>query len=270
MEYAYIIAIIVVVVYYYIRSKQTSAPSSLLNSKVYTTGGKGDDSATNIPMITPEEANTFLTENFTLSYYITITNLGGGTPDKNGQAMAPLIWIQGVGALVVDMISGNVYMIITSAPYDPTNPVPSTQIILLNGTNAGLFVNKWNQVTLTIGGSNACVYLNGNMIGNCISLANVSYTSPSGVYFLKGQGPAAVISSLQIFPTVLSSANIAINYKQTSDTSRSPINYEKADVTLSDIQNTIISLFCQTGLCPSNGSDDVTFGPFIKINYEYS
>jgi hypothetical protein len=262
---AIVVIILAVLIYYYFYYR-TQKPTSFLSSIVYTSGGIGNDTVANVPMMDPTDVSTYLGENFTLSFYLNINNLGGGTPNQ----YVPLIWIVGVGALVVDLVSGNVYMVITSAPVDPSNTAPSVNTILLTGTNAGLFINKWNQITLTITGTTACAYLNGNMVGNCISLINVMNTSPSGVYFLQGQGPPSTVTSVQAWAKILSSSAIASNYTNTSDSTGIPTNYQTPGVTLSDLENSIIDLFCQTGLCPSSGSDNTTFGPFTKINYEYS
>ena len=108
------------------------------------------------------------------------------------------------------------------------------------------------------------------MIGNCIPLANVTLASPTGVYFLQGQGPPATITSVQAWGNVLSQSVIAANYKNTNDGTGTPINYQTGTITLSDLVNSLINLFCQTGLCPTSSSDNTTFGPFTQINYEYS
>ena len=265
-----IVIIIIALVIYYFTYYKNQKPTSLLTPTVYSTSGQGVDAIKNVPMMTPDQINDYLGENFTFSYYMTLTNIGGGTPDANGQALAPLLWIVGVGALVVDMIKGNVYMIVISTPYDPSTPYPSTQTILLTGTDAGLFINKWHQITLTITGATVCVYLDGKMQGNCVTLPNVPLASPTGVYFLQGSGPAANVTSLQAYPFVLSASDIATNYKNTSDSSGNPINYTSKTISFSDMGSSIISLFCKTGLCPPTESNDVTFGPFQQINYVYS
>jgi hypothetical protein len=258
-----IIVLLGVLYYYYYVKKE---PTNLLSSSTYTSSGIGNDVVKDVSMMTPDEIKQFLGENFTLSYYITITNLGGGTPNQ----FVPLVWIAGVGALVVDMIAGTVYMIITSTPYDPSNTAPTVNTIILTNTDSGKFINKWNQVTLTVSGATVCVYLNGVQIGNCITLPNVPLTAPTGVYFLQGRGPAATIASLQAWPTVLSFSDISIQYKNTSDSIGAPIHVNSAGVNLSDFGTALLSLFCQTGLCPPPSSSDVTLGPFTKINYEYS
>ena len=235
-----IVTIIIVTILYYFFYYRNLKPSSFLTSTVYTTGGLGNDTIANVPMMTPTDVSQFLGENFTLSYYINMNNIGGGIINK----YVPLVWIVGVGALVVDLNGGDVYMVITSAPIDPSNDAPSVNTIKLSDTNSGLFLNKWNQLTLTISGINACVYLNGNMIGNCIPLANVTLASPTGVYFLQGQGPPATITSVQAWGNVLSQSVIAANYKNTNDGTGTPINYQTGTITLSDLVNSLINLFC--------------------------
>jgi hypothetical protein len=262
---AIVVIIILALIYYYMYYRNQK-PANFFSSMVYTSGGIGNDMVANVPMMDPTDVSLYLGENFTLSYYVNINNLGGGTPNQ----YVPLIWIVGVGALVVDLVSGNVYIVITSAPVNPSNTAPSVNTILLSGTNAGLFVNKWNQITMTASGRTVCVYLNGNMVGNCITLTNVTLASPTGVYFLQGQGPPSTVTSVQAWAKILSSSVIASNYTNTSDSSGTPISYQTGIVTLSDLGNSLIDLFCQTGLCPSSSSDNTTFGPFTKINYEYS
>jgi hypothetical protein len=260
-----VVIILLALIYYYVYYKNQK-PTSFLSSTAYTSGGIGNDTVANVAMMDPTNVHDYLGENFTLSFYLNINNLGGGNPNQ----YVPLVWIVGVGTLVVDLVSGNVYMVIASAPVDPSNTAPSVNTILLSGTNAGLFVNKWNQITLTLTGTTACAYLNGNMVGNCISLTNVTLASPTGVYFLQGQGPPATITSVQAWSKILSSSAIASNYTNTNDGTGIPINYQTATVTLSDLGNSLVNIFCQTGLCPSSGSDSTTFGPFTQINYEYS
>jgi len=251
-------------VVYYFAYYRTQEPGYLLDSTVYsTTGNDGMESAT---MMTPVQINKYMGENFTLSWYVTMTNTGGGTPGR----FTPLLWIVGVGAFVVDMTTGAVSMVVTSAPYDPSNPAPKTQTAVLAEANAGTFFNKWNQITLTITGANVCVYMNGNMVGSCITMPNVTLAAPTGVYFLKGQGIAASVTSLQAFPYVMTASDISNNYTATSDSSGNPINVQVPGVTWSTLGTSIVNLVCQTGLCPSGTSSDVTLGPFTEINYEYS
>jgi hypothetical protein len=261
-----LIIVITGLLIYYFAYYRNQKPTTYTDPMVYRSLGMGIETATNVPMMTPEQIKQFVGENFTISMFIKITNLGGSTPNK----LVPFVWIVGVGALVVDMTSGRVYVVITSAPVDAIIKAPTSNIILVNGTNAGQFVNKWNQVSLTIGGSSACVYLNGNMVGNCISLTNVPVTAPSGVYFLKGQGPPMVITSFQAWIKPLSAAEIVTNYTNTADSDGSPVNTQSTGASFSDMGTTLVSLFCQTGLCPPPVSNDVRLGPFTKINYEYS
>jgi hypothetical protein len=101
-------------------------------------------------------------------------------------------------------------------------------------------------------------------------LTNVITTAPNGVYFLQGQGPPATVTSVQAWAKVISSTAITTNYTDTNDGTGTPISYQTGTVTLSDIGNSLIDLFCKTGLCPTTSSDNTTFGPFTQINYEYS
>jgi len=251
---------------YYFAYYKNQAPTNYTSPIAYSTNGIGDV-VSNVSLMSPDQMNLFLGENFTLSYYITLTNPGNITSTGT---MSPILWVAGVGALVVDMASGNVSMAVTSAPYDPSNPSPTTQTVSLTGTRAGLFFNKWHQITMTVSGARVCVYVDGNQQGNCISLPNVPLGAPSGLYFLQGQGPAAVLASLQAYPRVLSSTEIAANYKSTSDSSGNPTNIPSSTVSFSDMGKSLVTLFCKTGLCPPNTSGDVRLGPFQQINYEYS
>jgi len=251
-------------VVYYFTYYRTQDPGYLLDSAVYST--TGNDGMATVTMMTPDQINKYMGENFTLSWYVTMTNIGGGIPGR----FTPLLWVAGVGAFVVDMTSGAVSMIVMSAPYDPSRPAPITQTVVLAGANAGTFFNKWNQITLTITGATVCVYMNGNMQGNCIIMPNVSLASPTGLYFLQGQGIAATVTSLQAYPYVMTSTDISNNYTATSDSSGNPINAQVPGVTMSNLGTSLVNLFCQTGLCPSGTDSDVTLGPFTQINYEYS
>ena len=265
-------------VVYYFGYYRTQDPGYLLDSAVYTTTGAGTDTVAQVPMMTPVQITKYLGENCTLSWYLNIvanTGSGAGAVGNATNTFEPLIWIVGVGALVVDMKTGNVYMVVTSAPYDPSNIAPSINQILLTDTGATgntpvSFFSGFNQITLTISGATVCVYVNGNMKGNCITMQNVPLASPTGVYFLKGQGPAATVTSLQAFPYVMTASNISNNHTATSDSSGNPINVQVPGVTLSNLGDTIINLFCKSGLCPSGTTSDVTLGPFTQINYEYS
>jgi len=259
-----LVFVVIGLVVYYFAYYRTQDPGYLLDTTVYSTSG--NDTVATVPMMTPVQINKYLGENFTLSWYVTITNIGGGTPGK----FTPLMWVAGVGAFVVDMTSGAVSMVVTSAPYDTNHPAPSTQTVVLAGANAGTFFGKWNQVTLTVTGANVCIYLDGSMQGTMITMPNVSLASPTGVYFLQGQGIAATITSLQAFPYVMTASDISNNHTATSDSSGNPINVNVPGVTWTNLGTTIISMFCKTGLCPSGTSSDVTLGPFTQINYEYS
>jgi len=274
---AILVAAIGLVVYYFAYYR-TQDPGYLLDSTVYNTTGAGNDQIAQVPMMTPTQINKYLGENFTLSWYLNIVANTGSGPSVAGKTtfkFEPLIWIVGVGALVVNMTSGDVYIVVTSAPYDSTNSAPTVNQILL--TNSGdtsttpvSFLSGYNQITMTVTGATVCVYVNGNMKGNCITMPNVSFMAPTGLYFLKGFGPAATVTSLQAFPYNLSANDILNNYSATKDSSGNPINVNVPGVTFSNLGTSIVDMFCKTGLCPSGTTGDVTLGPFTQINYEYS
>jgi len=251
---------------YYFAYYRTQDPGYLLDSTFYSTTGNED--IANISMMTPVQINKYMGENFTLSWYVTMTNIGGGIAGK----FTPLLWIAGVGAFVVDMNTGAVSMVVISAPYDTNNPGPSIQTVVLAQPKTGTFFDKWNQVTLTVSGAKVCVYLDGNMIGNCITMPNVTLAAPTGIYFLQGQGISARVTSLQAFPYVMSASDILNNHTATcvSDGSNTPINMQVPSISWSTLGTSIVNFFCQTGLCPSGTASEVGLGPFTQINYEYS
>ena len=285
---AILIAVICLVVYYFAYYR-TQDPGYLLDSTIYSTKGTGTDTIAYVPMMTPTQINKYLGENFTLSWYLNIVANTGSGPivaggTSNQAKYEPLLWIAGLGALVVDMTTGFVYMVVTSAPFDSSNPVPTTTTIQLSSSGntsnsttgttsestAVSFLSGYNQITLTVAGAKVCAYVNGNMQGNCITMPNVSFAAPSGVYFLQGLGPAATITSLQAFPYVMTASDISNNHTATSDSSGNPINVQVPGVTFATLGTSIVNLFCKTGLCPSGTTGDVTLGPFTQINYEYS
>jgi hypothetical protein len=285
---AIILAAIGLVVYYFAYYR-TQDPGYLLDSTFYSTKGAGIDTIAYVPMMTPTQITKYLGENFTLSWYLNIDpNTGSGPTVTGGTSLPanykPLLWIAGIGALVIDMTTGSVYMVVTSYPFDSSNPVPTTSTIQLSSpgstsnsttgttteSTAVSFLSGYNQITLTVAGANVCVYVNGNMKGNCITMPNVSFALPSGVYFLQGFGPVAKITSLQAYPYVMSASNISNNYTATSDSSGNPINVQLPGVTFATLGTSILDMFCKTGLCPSGTTGDVTLGPFTQINYEYS
>ena len=265
-----ILAIVGILLYYFLYYKK-QAPTNAFNTATYTSLGKGQDTIAMVPMLTTEQVNKYLAENFTLSYYINVTNLDSGSAikDSNGNAFAPIVWIVGVGGLLMDMINGSVTMIFTSTFYDSANPVPAIQTVTLAESGSGLFLNKWNQITLTMNGTLVCIYINGVQSQQCISLQNVPLSSPTGVYFLQGQGPAVTVTSLQAWPLSIPSVSITANYNATS-ANGIPTNLPVTS--FADIGQSIVKSFCNgTGICPSSANTtDVTLGPFTQINYEYA
>jgi len=274
-----IVVIIIGLLIYYFAYYRNSKPTSAMNFAQYVSLGKGNDTNAMVPMLTNEQVHDFLGENFTLSYYIQVTNLESNVavPDNDGNAVVPIVWIVGVGALAIDMIKGTVNMVFTSAFYDPANPVQSVQTVPLNinttnEINSGLFINKWTQVTLTMNGTNACIYLNSPSVPQtqtCVSLKNVTVAAPAGVYFLQGQGPAVKVASIQAWPRILSPSAISTNYTNTSSNDGIPSNLPTTS--FSDILKSIRTSVCKvTGVCPSLNDNDTTLGPFSQINYEYA
>jgi hypothetical protein len=278
-----VIAIIIIgVLVYYFGFASSSAPTFLSKSDVYISLGYASGkinpltpnqspmpgNSANVLMVTPAEAVQYLGENFTLSFYVTLTHQDGNPPNQ----FMPLIWIPGVGSLVVDMTAGTLYMVITSVFFDPTNTAPLTNMINLSGAESGLFFSKWHQIVITVAGANVCVYVDGQSFsGNCVVASNITLSPPGAVYFLQGQGPIAEAASVQAWPTALSAPFINANWTATSDpTTGAPTNLPPtSSVSLSDLGSALVGLACQTGLCPPP-STDTTLGPFTKINYEYS
>jgi hypothetical protein len=278
-----VVAIIIIsVLVYYIGFSSSSTPTFLSKSDVYTSSGYAAGkinpltpnqspmpvNPVNLLMITPAEAAQYLGENFTLSFYVTLTHQDGTPPNK----YMPLIWIPGVGSLLVDMIGGHIYMVITSVFINPTNTASFATMIDLTGGESGKFFSKWHQIVLTVRGANVCVYVDGQAFSaNCVVASNVTLSPPGAVYFLQGQGPIATVASVQAWPIALSAPFINANYTATSNpTTGAPTNLPPtSSVSMSDLGSALLGFACQTGLCPPP-STDTTLGPFTKINYEYS
>jgi len=269
-----IIVIIVGILLYYFLYYRTQDPTNAFNTAAYTSKGKGNDTVANVPILTNEQVKKYLAENFTLSFYMNVTNLNSGafTPDKDGNAFAPILWIVGVGGLVMNVTNGKMNMVFTSSFYDPANPVPAVQTVPLSKVESGLFVGGWKQVTLTMNGTLACIHLDG-VQSECINLQNVPISAPTGVYFLQGQGPAVAVTSIQAWPISIQSASIKANYFATSsgptESGRTPTNLPVTS--FYDIGQSIVNNFCKgTGLCPPTTDNSVVLPPFTQINYEYA
>jgi hypothetical protein len=275
-----VIVLIVLLVIYYFAYYRNKDPGYLLSSNSYTTTGAGNQDIATIPMMSPVEIGKYLGENFTLSMYVIITGNTGSGPVTTAKGVAnknfePIVWINGVGALVADMTTGDLYMVVTSTAYEPSDTAPTVNQIKLsnsgnNGNTAVNFLNAWNQITITVSGATVYVYVNGNKKGDSMQMTNVTISAPMGIYFLQGYGPATTVASLQAYPYVMNGTEVEYNYTNTSDGSKNPINVQIPGVTFAAIGRSIVNLFCKTGLCPSGTTSDVTLGPFTQINYEYS
>jgi len=274
-----IFAIVGILLYYFLYYRK-QAPINAFNAETYSSLGKGQDTVAMVPMLTTEQINKYMAENFTLSFYMKVSGSGSGSAikDSSGNAFAPIVWIVGVGGLLVDMNNGSVNMIFTSTFYDSANPVPKIQTLELAESGSGLFLDKWVQVTLTMNGTLACIYLDGGQsddktnkekLQQCISLQNVPLSRPTGVYFLQGQGPIVKVTSVQAWPISIPPDSIKANYTATS-VNKIPTNLPVTS--FADIGQSLVKSFCTgTGLCPSNANNaDVTLGPFTQINYEYA
>ena len=260
-----VLALIGYCLYYYFSRKST--PSYADNPVLFVTGGRGADTPAYKPLLTQDQVTQYLADNFTISFFLEIDHLSS-SPVPNATSTQPIVWIVGVGAVLVNVNTGATSVAMTTYPVDQINAGTQQNVIQVNTATPASFVGKWNQITLTVSGSQACVYLNGKIVNSCMTLSNVVFSAPTGLYFLQGLGPAARVCMIQAWPRVQTPADIQTNYTNNVDSNGSP-QYAQAGISMTDLLNSMTDLFCQTGLCPS-ADTGVVLGPFQQITYEYA
>ena len=264
-----IILIVLGVIGYFIYRyySNNDPPKNAQNLGLFVTGGRGLDTPAYVPLLTQDQVTRSFADNFTLSLFLKVDHLNT-SPVPDTTSTQPIVWIVGVGAVLVNVNTGAISLALTTYPVDQINAGTQQNVIQINTATPASFVGKWNQITLTVSGSQACVYLNGKIVNSCITLSNVTFSAPTGLYFLQGLGPAARVCLIQAWPKVQPPSDITTDYTTNTDSNGSP-QYDQAGVGATDMLNSIIDFICQSGMCPTS-DPGVVLGPFQQINYEYA
>jgi hypothetical protein len=140
----------------------------------------------------------------------------------------------------------------------PTTPSPAETITLPN-----FLVARWNQLAFSIEGRTVDVYLNGALASSTL-LDNVPYASPTQITLNPQPGYDGQVGYVQAWPRRLTMAEIAANYKQTSDRKGKPA-IPDSPFKWSDLFKGLENGFCSLGLCPTASSTS----PLQYINYAF-
>lgn len=124
-----------------------------------------------------------------------------------------------------------------------------------------VYVNKWNQITLTVEGRTVDIYMNGHLATSTL-LDNVPWTQFSGLWLNTSPDFAGQTGMFQIWPERRTAVQILENYKRNTDVRGKPLIPDPAPK-LKDM----LSNFCKvTGICGFS----LQTGPMEYIDYEFA
>lgn len=202
--------------------------------------------------------------NFTISAFVYMDEVNAERIPIAGPAgdyrFKPLIYILGVGTIVVDPIHQKARVVLQPLTDRSLRRVDSPVNIDIDD----FVVARWNQITVSVLGRSADVYLNGRLIKSAI-MENVPLLSPVGVLLETIPDFSGQAALFQVWPRRLSVEEVMRNYKQNTDLRGKP-TIAVAGLTWSEVFNSLKGQLCKIGFC--GFKYDV--GPLQYVDYEFA
>jgi hypothetical protein len=202
--------------------------------------------------------------NFTLSTFIYMDEVNRERIPIGGPAgdfrFKPLIYILGVGTIVVDPIHQIAKIVLQPLTDKAINPTNSPVVINIDN----FVIARWNQLTLCVEGRSADVYLNGKLIKSAL-MTNVPLLQPVGLLLETIPDFSGQAALFQVWPRRLTAPEVMRNYKQNTDLRGRPPIPEKT-VRWSDVWDKFKGQLCKVGFC--GFKYDV--GPLQYVEYDFA
>jgi hypothetical protein len=202
--------------------------------------------------------------NFTISAFVYMDEFNAERIPIAGPAgdyrFKPLIYILGVGTVIVDPIHQKARVSLQPLTDRAIRRVDSPVNIDIDN----FVVARWNQLTISVLGRSADVYLNGKLIKSAI-MENVPLLSPVGLLLETIPDFSGQAGLFQAWPRRLTADEVMRNYKRNVDLRGKPF-IKMEGLTWGEVWDSFKKQLCKVGFC--GFKYDV--GPLQYVDYDFA
>lgn len=202
--------------------------------------------------------------NFTISAFVYMDEVNAERIPIAGPAgdfrFKPLIYILGVGTITVDPIHQKARVSLQPLTDRALRRVDAPVEVIVDN----FVVSRWNQITVSVLGRSADVYLNGKLIKSAM-LENVPILSPVGLLLETVPDFSGQAGLIQAWPRRLTVDEVIRNYKQNTDLRGKP-SIKIEGLSWNEVWDDFKKQMCKVGFC--GFKYDV--GPMQYVDYEFA
>ena len=260
------IGVVVVIIGYLLYKWFTRKPEQAIVLGPYNLRGvTGSAAASSQETIFDQpQLNSNLKNNFTLSFFVYMNEINAeriplAGPDGDFR-FKPLLLILGVGSVTVDPIHQKARVTLQPLTDARIRKVNAPTVIDIDDFVAA----RWNQLTITVEGRSADIYLNGNLIKSAL-MENVPVLYPVGVLLETVPDFSGQAGLFEAWPRRLTMKEVIRNYKRNVDLRGKP-NIPEGSLSLGDVWGDFKSKLCKIGFCGFG----IEVGPIKYIDYQFA
>ena len=202
--------------------------------------------------------------NFTISAFVYMDDVNAERIPIAGPAgdyrFKPLVYILGVGTIIVDPIHQKARVALQPLTDRSLRKVDAPVNIDIDN----FVVARWNQITISVLGRSADVYLNGKLIKSAM-MENVPVLAPVGLLLETVPDFSGQAGLFQAWPRRLSADEVLRNYKINTDLRGKPA-IKTEGLSWAEVWNNMKGQLCKVGFC--GFKYDV--GPLQYVDYEFA
>jgi hypothetical protein len=231
------------------------------NLKGVTASASGSSQET---ILDSSQLQTMAGNNFTISAFVYMDDFNAERIPIAGPAgdfrFKPLLYILGVGTVIVDPIHQKARVALQPLTDQALRRTDSPVIIDIDN----FVVSRWNQITISVLGRSADVYLNGKLVKSAI-MENVPILAPVGLLLETVPDFSGQAGLFQAWPRRLTVGEVLRNYKQNTDLRGKPF-IKVEGLTWAEVWENFKKQLCKVGFC--GFKYDV--GPLQYVDYEFA
>lgn len=245
----------------------------IYKTDMFSNTSKGLNNAPYVEMLTPSEVSKYITNNFTLTFFINMNSIGLQINND-----VPLINFGDFGTLTLNPVTNtlnlnvNVLYEAKNTSNDPFNPKWIVGPGVISITANDFTPMNWIQYGIVCEGRTVKLYRNGMFTGSTL-LTSLPASKPNALLFNTGSNIPGTIAYVHAYARAVDNNTILSDYSSmipTGSTAPQPYTFAPS-LTVDDLTNTFKDTLCKVGICaPVKGEDDLRLGPINYINYEYA
>lgn len=231
------------------------------NLKGVTTSAAGSSQVT---ILDSSQLQSDTGNNFTISAFVYMDEFNAERIPIAGPAgdfrFKPLIYILGVGTVIIDPIHQKARVSLQPLTDRAIRRIDAPVNIDIDN----FVVSRWNQITISVLGRSADVYLNGKLIKSAI-MENVPLLSPVGLLLETIPDFSGQAGLFQAWQRRLTADEVMRNYKRNVDLRGKPF-IEIEGLTWGEVWDNFKKQLCKVGFCGFK----YDIGPLQYVDYDFA